>query len=251
MFHLQQATAPAAPVPEAILASVLLRLRRCKAAIRNIYQNKNSTVCEALSKFLRNNFRDYPIMAGTQLSRTSLLMIGGTETYMESDQVLKEFLLRIRESKEAGSGYIRDTNIPRRDLTKLASHFMTPSAVTLQMRVDKIVKEDPYKRIEVARILACHVRSVQEQDQQIVRANRQLAEALKISLKEMKLDSKQEHDLKETIDILNRVRSLAVSKTNEALRLSNEALVESGSPGPSTLSRMLLYDRFEAPPPSE
>jgi len=188
-------------------------------------------------------------MVATPLSSVSRLLLGVTTPEREPEHAVLAFVAAVRDAHEPGSSVLANitasTGLPRERLNRDASHFIHSNAQILQHRVDRLIKERPETRMLIARSLASNIRAFQEEDQQILLASQQLAEALRAAIPKMTLSPSEEKGLTEALIRFERTGSLASREINTALLLANNALVESGAAGPAEIARSLLLPEFD------
>jgi hypothetical protein len=178
------------------------------------------------------------------LSACTRLLLGVTVPERESEAAVLEFIAKVRAGAEPGSNATRNlkasTGLSRQKLDLLTQRFIHPPAETLQLRVDDIVARKPEHRKEVANQLAVDVRAVQEETQQIVRANMQLARALTEVVMVMAVDDVERQRIGAAIRQFEATRCFAVQEINAVLPLADRALAENGAAGSSFIARALM-----------
>ena len=175
------------------------------------------------------------------LSPVVRLLLGVTQPDREPEAAVLAFLQTVRELNEFGVKTARDvTGLSRARLNQIARRFLSPSAEALQLRIDAILAKEPGLRAAVTRALAADIRAVQEEDQQLLRANQQLSQSLAEALKTLAIDDQEKARLRATIKQLDATRGLAVREINAALKFADAALVHNGAAGPAKMAQTLV-----------
>jgi hypothetical protein len=178
------------------------------------------------------------------LSGFERLLLGVTQPERENETTVSAFLDAVRTAKEPGSTAIQNistsTGMQRGQLNFLARRFLYPPAEILQLRVNDIVKRSSDLKVEITKVLAADIRAVQEENQQVIHANQQLSRSLLDAVHDMKIEGEERKRIESTVKQLDATRGMAIREINKALNIANDALIESGAAGPSTVSKNLV-----------